>query len=630
MRRALGSVAAALGLVAVASLAGPALAADDTVEINHIQSDGVSVQLLATVPDGVTDVGVTIGGTDAEVEVEKVTDDAAEIARTAVIAFDTSKSMSGKGYLAPAKTAALAFLDSVPDDVRIGLVSFDSAVQTQLQPTLDRDEARTVVSDLETAPDTLLNDGIIEAVAVAGAEGQRQVLVLSDGRDSGDTPDTAVIAAIRKAGVQVDVVALHDDTEALASLESFAEAGNGTVIPADADALTTAFNDEAAALSRQVLVTAQIPESVTADEATVVLSADGASTSRAVVIRDGDATDVPSSTSSEDDSGLQISRPVMYAGLAALGLGLLLLLGGVMYSAGAPRKAPSAEDRIAAYTGGPAVAARPDGPQLSLDQAKQAAASVLRKNQGVEERVSARLVAAGSQMRAAEWVLLHGAIALLAGLVGALIGGGSLLLIVIFLALGALLPWVWLGIKRKRRLNAFGEQLPDTLQLIAGSLGAGMSLAQSIQTVVEEGSEPVAGEFRRALVDNRLGVPLEDTLEDIARRTQSRDFAWVVMAIRIQRQVGGNLGELLKTVAATMRERAYLRRQVQTLSAEGRLSGWILGLLPVGLALYLLIVRREYISKLWTDPLGLAMLAAAVVMLALGAFVMTRIVKVEV
>ncbi|CAM3535479.1 type II secretion system F family protein [Nocardioides dubius] len=630
MRRALASLTAALAVgLAGAALALPAHAAGE-IEIDHLQSDGTAVRLLATVPDGVDgDIAVTIDGQQAEVAVEKVEGDASAIARTAVIAFDTSKSMRGKGYLDPAKAAALAFLDSVPEDVRVGLVTFDSAVQTQLEPTLDRDRARDVVGDLSTAPDTLLNDGIIQAVAVAGTEGQRQVLVLSDGRDSGETPDTAVVAAIRKAEVKVDVVALHDDTEALASLQSFAEAGSGTVIPSDAEALQAAFSDEAAALSRQVLITAQIPEAVTANEATVVLSAGEATTSRAAVIRDGEATTLPAASPTED-AGIQISRPVMYAGIAALGLGLLLLLGGVMYSAAAPRKGPSAEDRIAAYTGGVAAGGRDDGPPLSLDQAKQAAASVLGKNKGVEERISARLVAAGSQMRAAEWVLLHGGIALLAGLVGALIGGGSLLLIVIFLILGAVLPWIWLGIKRKRRLTAFGEQLPDTLQLIAGSLGAGMSLAQSIQTVVEEGSEPVAGEFRRALVDNRLGVPLEDAMEDIARRTQSRDFAWVVMAIRIQRQVGGNLGELLNTVAATMRERAYLRRQVQTLSAEGRLSGWILGLLPVAMALYMLIARRDYISKLWTEAMGLGMLAAAAVLLALGAFLISRIVKVEV
>ena len=107
---------------------------------------------------------------------------------------------------------------------------------------------------------------------------------------------------------------------------------------------------------------------------------------------------------------------------------------------------------------------------------------------------------------------------------------------------------------------------------MSGSLAAGLSLAQSIDTIVREGTEPIASEFRRVLVETRLGVTLEDALEGVAERFESKDFEWVVMAIRIQRQVGGNLAELLDTVAATMREREYVRRQVAALAAEGKLS----------------------------------------------------------
>ncbi len=135
-----------------------------------------------------------------------------------------------------------------------------------------------------------------------------------------------------------------------------------------------------------------------------------------------------------------------------------------------------------------------------------------------------------------------------------------------------MLPWLYLGMRKSRRLKAFNGQLAETLQLIAGSLSAGLSLAQSLDTVVREGSDPVAGEFRRALIEARLGVQVEDSLDSIAKRMESADFEWIVMAIRIQREVGGNLAELLLKVAATMRERDYLRRQVKTLSAEGKMS----------------------------------------------------------
>src|SRR5690606_36087803 len=118
---------------------------------------------------------------------------------------------------------------------------------------------------------------------------------------------------------------------------------------------------------------------------------------------------------------------------------------------------------------------------------------------------------------------------------------------------------------------------------------AGLSLAQSMDTVVREGGEPVSGEFKRVLVETRLGVPLEDALEGVAERFESKDFEWVVMAIRIQREVGGNLAELLDTVAATMREREYIRRQVNALAAEGNLSAGVLAVLPPAFLLYLAV-----------------------------------------
>ena len=170
--------------------------------------------------------------------------------------------------------------------------------------------------------------------------------------------------------------------------------------------------------------------------------------------------------------------------------------------------------------------------------------------------------------------------------------------------LGVVLPWLYLSYKAGQRRKAFMAALPDTLQLMAGSLSAGYSMPQAVDTVVREGKPPISTEFNRALVETRLGVDLEDALDGIAERMQSVDFAWVVMAIRIQREVGGNLAEVLTTVSATLRERERLRRQVQVLSAEGRLSAWILGLLPVVFALYLVLVRPEYLEPLVTHCFG--------------------------
>ena len=255
---------------------------------------------------------------------------------------------------------------------------------------------------------------------------------------------------------------------------------------------------------------------------------------------------------------------------------------------------------------------------------------VLSRNRSLDERITLRLEGAGSKLKSSEWVLLHAAIFLGAGAVGLLLGQGDLVLGTVFLLLGAVLPWVYLGFKRSHRRKKFNAALPDTLQLMSGSLAAGLSLTQSVDTIVREGAEPVAGEFRRVLVETRLGVALETALEGVAERFESKDFEWVVMAIRIQRQVGGNLAELLDTVGATMREREYLRRQVAALAAEGKLSAIVLSVLPPGFLLYLLVAQRDYVMPLFTDVRGLIMLLAATLWLLVGVFWMSKLVKVEV
>jgi len=165
---------------------------------------------------------------------------------------------------------------------------------------------------------------------------------------------------------------------------------------------------------------------------------------------------------------------------------------------------------------------------------------------------------------------------------------------------------------------------------MSGALSAGLSLAQSVDTVVREGPEPIASEFKRVLVETRIGIELEDAFEGVAERFESKDFAWVVMAIRIQRQVGGNLAELLTTVSATMREREYLRRQVQTLAAEGKLSAFVLCALPPGFGVFITLTQPEYLDPLFQDAIGIGILVAGALWLSLGVFWMSRLVKVEV
>jgi tight adherence protein B len=632
-------------LAAAAALlltAGPALAAPETGEtsIAHVEADDDGVQILVSLPP---DVDVDLEGVTVEIDGADAASTAAlasttDVQRTAILTIDTSNSMKGERFEA-AQNAALNFLDTAPEDVQVGIVTFDSTVDEALAPTLDRDAARDVIDNLELGPQTHLYDGIVAATKLAGEDGQRSLLVLSDGADRGSkaTLDDAT-KTVADAEVLVDVVALEQTGEAMAALEDIADAGQGQVIDADPAALKAAFAAEADVLARQVLVTAQVPDSVTAEEATVLVklpsdtgtvSASAFSTVRPEQAEEAAAEQfvIPAA----DSGGFVVPTTWMYGAVAAIGVGLLALL--MMF---VPRRSGplTAEETAATYTArttGKRSAKRAKvEPDAALAGAKDAAAAVLAANRGFEAKVATRLEQAGSPFKPAEWLLIHAGIFIGAGAVGLLVGGGSLFLGLVFLAAGAVVPWFWLGWKKSRRRKAFDGSLPDTLQLISGSLAAGLSLAQAVDTVVREGQDPIAGEFRRALVETRLGVGLEDALESVGQRFDSKDFAWVVMAIRIQRQVGGNLAELLDSVAATMREREYMRRQVAALAAEGKLSAWVLGGLPPAFLLYLLLTNRKYVMPLFTEPMGWMMLLGGSVLLGVGVFWMSRLVKVEV
>ena len=629
-----------LTIILLLTCSAPATAAEEEASVAHVEPTKKGVQILVSVPPGsdvdLDAVTVTIDGEDASSEAALAAS-TTEVKRTAVLAIDVSKSMTGERFEA-AKTAALTFLDTVPDDVYVGIVTFASDVTGAVAPTQDRDEARTVIEDLELTPQTRLYDGVLEAVEMAGSEGQRSVLVLSDGADTSETPLDDVMSSVTDAEILLDVVALEQTGTAKAALERLAASAEGRVIDADPEALREAFTAEADALARQVLVTAELPESVTSGDAPVSVSLPTDDTilvadAFAAVRADGAET-VPTSapiTPTRTEPGLIIPATWMYAGLACVGLGLLLLLTMLV-----PKPAPalSAGEVASTYTqrsSGRTHSAAPKAEaDQALEQAKDAATKVLQRNTGLEARIARRLEGAGNPLKPAEWLLLHAGIFIGAGVVGLLFSQGSILVGLLFLLGGAAAPWFYLGFKAKRRRKAFNSSLPDTLQLMSGSLSAGLSLAQSVDTVVREGNEPISSEFKRVLIETRLGVGLEDALEGVAERYDSKDFHWVVMAINIQRQVGGNLAELLDTVAGTMREREYMRRQVAALAAEGKLSAWVLGGLPPAFLVYLLLAKREYVMVMFSDPLGWLMLGGAACLLGVGVFWMSRLIKVEV
>lgn len=248
---------------------------------------------------------------------------------------------------------------------------------------------------------------------------------------------------------------------------------------------------------------------------------------------------------------------------------------------------------------------------------------------GFSGKLDERLEQAGLPVLAGEFVALTTFAALGGGIIAAVFFQ-NVFFVLMIAAVTALIPYGWLLRALRKRQGLMIDQLADTLAILASSLRAGYSFLQALDTVSKEISEPSAGEFQRVVAEIRLGRPIDDALLAMAERVDSQDLRWAVIAINVQRQVGGNLAEVLDIVAKTVRERAYLRRQVNVLSAEGKFSVVVLAALPFLILLYLSIVNPDYIEPLFTTTIGLVLLTAGGTLMGLGIWVMMRIVKIDV
>ena len=244
------------------------------------------------------------------------------------------------------------------------------------------------------------------------------------------------------------------------------------------------------------------------------------------------------------------------------------------------------------------------------------------------ERLRSVLDRSDWTLSAGEFAIVSGVVGLIGALAGILIAGP--LLAIPLAAVAAVTPYVLVLRSVTRRRVAFDEQFPDVLDLIAASLESGASLPHALQLVVDEADQPTADEFRRVLAATRVGTTLPEALAALSERLGSTDVDWTVRAITVQQRTGGKLAEILRIVARTMRDRAEVVREVRTLTVEGRLSAYILGSLPFLMAGLMLLVNPKYLSPLFHDPVGIALVVGAVTLMLGGFAWMRRIVRVEV
>jgi len=301
-------------------------------------------------------------------------------------------------------------------------------------------------------------------------------------------------------------------------------------------------------------------------------------------------------------------------GILACTVGLAILVGSLLVPG--PVRLPDDRRR-------PPVAPGVSSLTTAATQVTSLVDRLLRRGRGkVHEAVLAR---AGVAMRAQDFAVLLGAGVLVAAAAGVVLSGP---LVGLILATAVpLVVRVILGGMAGRRRRAFADQLDDSLQLIASSLRAGHSMLQALASVAREAAEPTSVEFARIINETRVGRQLSVSLDETAARMESDDFTWVTQAIAVNREVGGNLAEVLDGVAHTIRERNQIRRQVKALSAEGKLSAYVLMALPFGIAGFLRFSNPEYMMKFTESLLGYGLIAAAVVLLVIGGLWLRKVVS---
>ncbi len=502
--------------------------------------------------------------------------------RVVVILLDTNVS-PWQSQMIKEREAAQAYVRALPSDVQVGLIVFNDTWRTALAPTASRTRLFTALEAAQPAGVTSNGlaralTGAVRMVRKLGAFSRSRLLVLTDGEFMTQPRQTVPIP--------VDAITWHHDSDDYVSViqKVAAATGGHTTAPGKASGLVK-----------------DLPPK----------------------------PHTPKPASPAPQPRWHLTQTLIDV-LACVFVVMLVLALLVLRSLRRGNRRPQLVGQIERY--GPHASSGDGTPQQEAALTRRAVdlMSQALKARGTEPKLALRLDRAGIARAPAEWALLGVCVSAGLAAVFTVILGNVVIGLLLAVAVGWAVMHTILSFKIRKRSAAFDEQLPNVLQLVAGSLQTGFSLAQALDGVVREDSQPAAGEFARALAETRLGVDIADALDGVADRLDSPDMRWVIMAIRIQRETGGNLAEVLRNTVATMRERAYLRRQVRTLSAEGRLSAYILLGLPVLVGLWLFYSNPTYMHPLFSTLFGIAMLITAGVLFVIGSVWMRNLINIKV
>lgn len=535
-----------------------------------------------------------------------------------VLVIDASASMARDRAIDGAVAAARELARQRHGAQRIGIIAFNERTQVLLAPTADSAAIEQALSSAPAlAPQTHLFDAIDSALGMLKQSrvAVGSIVLLSDGGDTGSTvPAPTVARRARLAHVPIYTVGLRSGAASAAELQRLAAASGGRSIAAASVAeLQPIFRDLGAQLAGDYLLRYRSKAAVGSQVTVAVRLPDGILTTTY-----GAPGHRPSAASGRTfwTSGAALAVTVVGAGiLIALALCLLLVR----------RARPQTPtERIRGFVS-------PDHEFLVTRAYVPPAAVENRGTDGRHPRWDAFILdveIGGIRKDPGTIVLLTAGVTLLAFVLLVALSG---ILPVGLLALG--IPWAvraWVRLARARQCRKFTDQLPDVLQGASSAVRSGSGLVAALNSVADEAPEPARTEFRRVLADEALGVPLEEALKSIEVRMRSRDILQIALVSQIQRESGGNIAEVLDRITEAMRQRGELRRMVSALTAQGRLSRWVVSALPVGLLVVMSVLNPTYVKPLFTQPLGIVMLLVAGGMMAAGSMVIGKIVDFQV
>jgi len=322
--------------------------------------------------------------------------------------------------------------------------------------------------------------------------------------------------------------------------------------------------------------------------------------------------------------------PLEYVLTATAFIGVLLFFWGISSMMGGAG-AETLESRMQRYAGGPQVQAQ-EKKQAQKKERRDVDPFATLSGDVADRRFISRvqrdLARADLRLRAAEYYYIRIGLAL--GLAAILFVLRDPLSAVVGAILGYFVPRIWVGRRIGGRLNAFNKQLPDTITLLSNSLRAGSSFLQSVELVSRESPAPMGPEMGRVVREVNLGLGMEEALANMVRRIKSDDLDLMVTAIGVQQQVGGNLAEILDTIAFTIRERVRIKGEIRTLTAQGRYSGYLVAFLPIGIMITLNFINPEFMQPLFTETIGRVLLIIGAVMMAIGFYAIRKITDIKV